>query len=134
MDLQNGESKMKNNMQDIGLLFLRFALGGTMLIAHGWGKLVGFSEKSSQFPDPFGVSSEVSMAMAVAAEVVCSALIIVGFKTRFALVPLIITMIVAFFIIHGGDAFRDRELAFLYLVGFIGLFFTGAGKYSLDKR
>lgn len=122
------------NMQDIGLLFLRFALGGTMLLSHGWGKLIGFSEYAEKFPDPIGIGSHLGLILAIGAEVGCALLVIIGFKTRFATVPLIITMLVAFFIVHGGDPFQKKELAFIYLTGFMSVFFTGAGKYSLDRK
>jgi putative oxidoreductase len=35
-------------------------------------------------------------------------------------------------VIHANDAFAAKELAFIYLVIFIIMFFTGAGKYSVD--
>ena len=56
----------------LGLLILRIASGGMMLVAHGWGKLLAFSEKSGGFLDPLGIGSETSMAMAIFAEVVCA--------------------------------------------------------------
>ena len=48
------------------------------------------------------------------------------------LCPLAITMFVAFFVVHGDDPFRDKELAFLYLACFTALVMTGAGRYSID--
>lgn len=121
-------------MYDIGLLLLRVAFGGVMLVAHGWPKLIGFTDKMNAFPDPIGFGSPISLALCVFAEVVCSILLILGFKTRLALPPLIITMLIAFFVIHAADPFGQKELAFMYLLAYIGLLFTGAGKYSLDRR
>ena len=66
------------------------------------------------------------------AEVVAAILLILGLGTRFVLIPLIITMLVAFFIVHADDPFSKKELALLYLIPFISLFLTGPGKYSLD--
>ena len=67
------------------------------------------------------------------AEFFCSLLLIAGLFTRFAIVPLAITMAVAAFKAHGGDVFGDGEMAFLYLAIYISLFLKGAGAYSADK-
>jgi putative oxidoreductase len=64
--------------------------------------------------------------------VFCSIAIILGFATRFVSIPLIITMFVAVFIIHADDPWQKKEFALLYLVPFLTLLFTGAGKFSLD--
>ena len=53
------------------ILMLRIALGVQMLLGHGWGKLMSFSEKAATFPDPLGVGHTTSMALAVFGEVVC---------------------------------------------------------------
>ena len=118
---------------DIGLLLLRLTLGGGMLLAHGLGKLSLMSKAPEKFPDPIGLGSEISLLMAIFSEVICTLLVIVGFRTRLAVIPLVITMLVAFFIVHGGDSFGKRELSFIYGLGFTVLYFTGSGKYSIDR-
>ncbi|MDF3130007.1 DoxX family protein [Kiritimatiellaeota bacterium B1221] len=119
--------------QGIGLLLFRLMFGFGMAMGHGWGKLITFGDKMDSFPDPFGVSSPVSLTMAVFAEVLCAALVGIGLFTRAALIPLIITMAVAAFMIHGGDPFAQKEMACLYLTGYLGLFLMGPGKYSFDQ-
>lgn len=123
-------------LRDLGLLALRLWLGLSMLILHGWGKLRGFAEASESFPDPLGVGSAVSLGLAVFAEVVCAALLAVGLATRLALIPLIITMGVAFFVVHGGALTGERsgEMAFIYLGGFVALLLTGPGRFSVDHK
>jgi putative oxidoreductase len=105
-----------------------------MIMAHGLPKLSSFSEKMETFPDPLGVGSTLSLSMAVFSEVFCSIFLLIGYKTRFFTAPLVITMLVAFFLVHGQDPFRDRELAFMYLLAYVAIMFTGAGKYSLDRK
>ena len=68
----------------LGLLLLRVSVGGMMLLAHGWGKLTSFAERSSSFPDPLGVGSSLSMALATGAEAFCALAVILGFATRWA--------------------------------------------------
>lgn len=117
-----------------GLLILRIFAGATMAIAHGWGKLKGFSEMSSQFPDPIGVGSPTALGLAVFAEFFCSIAIVLGLFTRAAAIPLLITMLVAAFMIHGSDPFQKKELALFYGTVFLTLVFTGAGKFSIDAK
>jgi uncharacterized membrane protein YphA (DoxX/SURF4 family) len=77
---------------DLGLFFLRIMVGSFMLFGHGWGKLIGYSEKASQFADPIGLGPATSLGAAIFAEVFCSLLIILGIGTRIAAVPLVFTM------------------------------------------
>lgn len=119
--------------RDLGLLVLRVAFAASLIGAHGWGKLINFAERSSRFPDPFGVGSEVSLALAVFAEVVCGLALILGIGGRLPAAVLAAFFVVAVFMIHGGDPFGERELAFVYLAVFVTLFFTGPGRYSLGK-
>jgi putative oxidoreductase len=74
----------------------------------------------------------LSFSLVIFAEVFCSVGFIMGALFRLCLIPMIVTMCVAFFVIHANDAFAAKELAFIYLVIFIIMFFTGAGKYSVD--
>lgn len=115
-------------------LFYRLYFGGFMAIAHGFPKLINYSAMSQQFPDPLGVGSAISLALVIFAELVCSLLVVVGFFTRLACIPLIITMFIAVFVIHGSDPFSVKELALLYLLGFTGIFIFGPGSLSLSKK
>lgn len=117
-----------------GLLVLRLALGGMMLAAHGWPKLATFSDRFDSFPNPIGIGSGPSLILAVFAEVFCSLAVMLGLFTRAAAVPLLITMLVAAFIVHADDPFQRQEFALLYAVPFFMLVFTGAGAYSLDAK
>jgi putative oxidoreductase len=117
---------------DIGLLILRAVPALTMLFAHGWGKLTNFTNIMGQFPDPLGVGSSVSLALAVFAEVFCAAALALGIFTRWVSLPLIVTMIVAFFVIHGADPWQKKELSFMYLVFFLVTLLLGPGKLSFD--
>lgn len=119
--------------QNIAPLLLRAALGGAMLFGHGLGKWsMLFGSEPIQFPDPMGVGVNVSLGLAVFSEVVCAALLIAGLFTRLALIPLIVTMAVAYFVIHGSDPFGVQEKSLLYGVGFLALLFMGPGRISVD--
>ncbi len=119
---------------DLGLLLLRLFFGGIMLFGHGWGKLTGFGQIAGGFPDPLGVGSTLSLSLTVFAEFFCSLALIFGFMTRLASLPLIVTMLVAVFVIHIDDPFGKQELALLYLGAYFTLFLAGPGRFAVDAR
>jgi len=114
------------------LLSLRI-LFGVLLLTHGIQKWNNFAEISSTFPDPLGIGNQVSMGLAIFAELTCSIGFIFGALYRLVLIPMIFTMGMAFFVIHGGDPFAAKELAFIYLVVFILMYITGPGKFAIDR-
>lgn len=120
-------------MNQLSLLVLRLYFGGMMLAAHGWPKLMSFSEKSAVFPDPLGVGSQLSLSLAIFSEVVCAGLVVVGLFSRFASINLIITMFVAAFIVHANDPFPKQEFPMTYMMGYVAIFLAGSGDYSLQK-
>lgn len=119
---------------DISLLLLRLAFGGLMIINHGWGKLNKLlAEGPVKFADPLGLGKEISLQLAVFSEVVCAFLLVIGLFTRLAAVPALITMLVAAWIVHGGDPFKQQEHALLFAVVYAVLIIMGPGKFSIDE-
>lgn len=123
---------MNHSSSSVGLLILRLAFGLSMLFGHGWGKLVNYSELSMTFPDPIGAGSGTSLILAIFAEVVCAFLVAIGLFTRVAVIPLIVTMLVAFLLVHMDDPWGKKEMAALYGAAYICIFFCGPGRFSLD--
>lgn len=118
----------------IGLFVLRVSVGLMMAFGHGWGKLSNFGALSAKFADPIGLGAGLSLTLTVFAEFFCSLAVVLGLATRAAVIPLMITMIVAVFVVHAGDPFGKQELGLMYLSAFFALFLTGPGKYSLDWK
>jgi putative oxidoreductase len=123
---------LKKNFNDLALLILRLGFGG-MFLTHGIPKLDRLSNPEG-FPDPLGVGSTTSLILVLIGEVLAPILIMIGFKTKLAAIPAIITMAVAAFIVHAGDPIGTREKALLFLFAFIIVFLAGAGKFSVDGR
>lgn len=120
---------------DLALFILRLFFGGLMLTVHGWPKLLKLlGPDPITFADPLGLGPAVSLGLAVFAECLCALLIILGWFTRWAAFPLLITMVVAVFIVNFGSPLPDLELGLLYLAAFLTLMLTGPGRYSLDAR
>lgn len=117
----------------IGLLVLRVGTAALLFGGHGWGKVTHLAEMSKSFPDPLHVGSAASFGLVVLAEVVCTAFVALGLFTRFAVIPIIGFLSVAFFVHHAQDPFRQKELAMVLLVSFVSLFFTGPGRFALDS-
>jgi len=103
-----------------------------MFFGHGLAKLNNFSTLQATFPDPLGLGHTTSLALAIFAEVICSALLFAGLATRVACVPLIITMLVAAGWVHVEDPWQKKELALLYVVPFLTVILAGPGMFSLD--
>jgi putative oxidoreductase len=118
---------------DFGLLTLRVASAGIML-THGWPKVSNFNERFHNFGDPYGLGPEITFLFAVLAEFFCAILVGLGLVTRYALIPLIITMTTVVFIVHADDPFARKEVPSLLLTCFVTLFFCGPGRFSFDAR
>jgi len=120
-------------LPSIGLLLLRVGAGGAMVLGHGLAKLQRLLGSAPiKFADPFGLGMELSLQLAVFGELVCGLLIAVGLFTRLAVLPFAFTILVAMFVAHASDPWTKKELAFMYLLPAVTLFFTGPGRFSLD--
>ncbi len=117
---------------DLALLLLRFILGG-LLTYHGYTKLIAFNDILPHFKDLIGIGSKLSFILVIIAEFGCGILVTIGLYTRLAVIPISITMFVAFFIAHGNDPFYMKELPFVFLLLSLVIFITGSGKISIDK-
>ncbi|MGZ3937418.1 MAG: DoxX family protein [Flavisolibacter sp.] len=126
-------TSVSENALSFALLVLRFGAASLMLVKYGFYKLIHFAAIAPRFADPFHIGSTTSLALVIFAEFFCSAFIIVGLFTRLACIPLVIAMSIALFSANKGDFFGKGEAAGLFLVVFVVLLFTGAGKLSLDR-
>lgn len=129
-------NKMLSFLPDLGLLLLRAVPSG-MMMTHGWPKFNRLmdqwgSEEGVRFYDFMGLGPKVSLALTVMSELVAPAMMVVGWKARWAAVPAAFTMGVAAFVVHGGDPLGDKELALMYFVCFSCVALLGSGRWSLD--
>ena len=122
---------MKNNFNNFALLILRLGFGG-FLLTHGIPKFEYLFESPIKFANPIGIGDTTSLILTLIGEVVAPIFIIIGFKTKLATIPSIITMAVAAFIVHAKDDLGTKEHALLFLLAFVAIFLAGAGKYSVD--
>ena len=118
---------------DFSVLLLRVIFGSLMLV-HGWGKFHMMLSGDIQFADPIGLGETPSLYLSVFAELFCAGFVMIGLCTRLACIPLMITMLVAIFIVHGSDPLEKKELAILYLAAFYVIYLLGPGRLSLDQQ
>ena len=109
---------------------------GLVFFQSGWGKLHDLDKVTNYFTE-LGLAAPAFQArLASMAEFVCGGLLLAGFATRFAVVPLIITMCVAIRTalwpqVDGlGNLVGLTEFAYIALLVWLGT--HGAGPLSLD--
>ena len=117
---------------DTMMFLIRISCGGLMLANHGFQKLVKFNSLQHVFSDPFHIGSKWSLVLVIFAEVFCSLLVIAGLFTRVAVIPLVISTGVAFFIAHDHDI-NKGEAAAMFMTGFLAILLCGPGRASIDR-
>ena len=129
---------------DFGILIIRLIIG-LLMAFYGYEKLIHFNEMAaSDFWTKnvtfLGMSSKIALGLTVFAELVCSVLLIFGLFTRLSLFFLLFCMgyiflvVFPFSILDKGDNGYQFNDAFVYFMVYLGLLFTGPGKYSLDNK
>lgn len=124
---------------NFGKLFLRFTVAFLMLF-HGYAKFnhgLGFIEALLQ-------ANNLPIFIAYGAyvgEILAPIMLIIGFKTRFAALLIMINIFVAIYLVHGADlvALTKQgslvlELQYFYIGSALAIIFLGAGKYSMDRN
>lgn len=112
------------------LLFVRLFFGA-LFFMHGLDKMTNFNALSESYPSVLGLGSYTTLMITVFCEFACSLFLMAGLVTRIVLIPMMVSMAVAFFDIHDG-MMPEGELALIYMIVFIVLFMTGPGRYSVD--
>jgi putative oxidoreductase len=122
----------KESFANLGLLVMRAGLGAQMALYHGADKLRHFSDRVGSYPDPLNIGHRNSLLLTVAAEFVCSILLVLGLASRLAALALSFVMGVALFVQQAPEPWRKKELGALYFAGFLTMLFLGPGRLSLD--
>ena len=109
---------------------------GVVFVQSGWGKLRDLASVTEYFASLGLPNPAFQAALASTTELVCGALLLAGVATRFAVVPLIVTMCVAIRTARweevDGIASTFSMIEGLYIVLCVWLGTTGAGPLSVD--
>lgn len=117
---------------DLAALLLRLILGG-LFVRYGYMKISNYDQILPMFGDIIGIGAKLSFQLVIFAEFFCAILVLVGLVTRLSVIPIFITMMVAFFIAHANDPFDSKALPLVYGLLCIVVFILGSGKYSVDR-
>ncbi|QES90100.1 DoxX family protein [Rhizosphaericola mali] len=120
---------------DFALLVLRLWAGLSLFVKHGIEKFTDFPGMLSRFPDPIHIGAAPSLTFALISDAICTVLIAIGWFTRIAAAFEVINLLVIFITLHSFSFMQEHaEIVYLYLGIYITIFFSGPGKYSLDKK
>ena len=112
------------------ILFVRLFFGA-LFFMHGLDKMTSFNVLSQTYPSVLGLGRYTTLMITIFCEFACSLFLMAGLVTRIVLIPMMVSMAVAFFDVHDG-MMPDGELSLIYMVVFLVLFMTGPGRYSVD--
>jgi putative oxidoreductase len=129
--MRNGLLSYRSLNTDLASLFLRFIFGG-LFIWHGVMKIENYDLYLSMSRSLIGLGAKVEYNLVIFAEFFCAVLITLGVLTRLSVIPLMISMSVAYFMAHKNDSFQMKELPFLFMCLSLVVFILGSGKYSVD--
>ena len=126
---------MKYN-KDIGILLLRIFIGvrlvyGVLDNMLHWERMIEFKDFLQQFHFPLPL---VSAIVSVYAQLIAGILILIGWKIRWAAALMVINFLVAIFMVHRNQSFEEMTTPLAMLFSNLLFFFTGAGKYSVDRE
>lgn len=123
----------KYNLNDWLLLLLRVSLA-LLMITHGYPKLEKLLAGGEiKFYNFMYLGPKISFILCTIGEFFAPLLVILGFQTRLAASVSAVTMLVAAFGAHINDPLADKEHSLLFAIGFIYIFISGDGKYSLSQ-
>jgi len=125
-------------IEDFALLVLRFFMGVTFMI-YASKKIDAFDKYLALFSDKLDLPFPLlNVYLVIGVESIGGLLLILGLLTRVAIIPLIITMVTAFFLINLGNGFAASnfgiEVPLAYISIMILLFAYGPGKFSIDGK
>jgi putative oxidoreductase len=125
-----------SKLQFLPALLTRLSVG-IVFVGSGWGKLHNIAKVTEFFAELGIPMPELNARLVAGTEFVCGGLLVLGLATRFAAIPLMITMVVALLTAKSKDIGRLDDLfsiyEYLYILLLIWLAVFGAGGLSMDR-
>ncbi|ESU18970.1 DoxX family protein [Flavobacterium cauense R2A-7] len=117
---------------DIALLVFRISLSVELMVAHGLKKLGIGVAAAEQVPNPLHLPEAFNSLFANAANLFFPVLVIFGFFTRIAVLPILAVTLTGYFVLHWNDSLLIKDTPYMYSLCYLLLFILGSGRYSLD--
>ncbi|KJZ63965.1 DoxX family protein [Pseudomonas fluorescens] len=127
-------SRWDERAQNFGLFFLRVSGGLFLLWVHGLPKLLNYSTQLQTIEDPFHLGANVTLMLAIFAEVLCPLLIVAGVFVRLACLPILCVLLIALLIVHPQWSLDEGQFGWLLMMLFTGLLIAGPGRLALNVR
>lgn len=129
---------MEQRNLNIGLLIFRLNMGVWMLF-HGVHKVFNGVDHIKGMLAGMGLPTFLAYGVHLG-ETIAPILLIIGFRTKLAALAFTIVMLVAFALAHvqtffafGNSGAWAHETIALFIMGALGLVFTGGGKYAVSS-
>jgi len=104
-----------------------------MIVVHGFKKIGIGVTKAEEVPNPLHLPETFNDVFAVSANIFFPFLVLIGFCTRAATLPVLAVTLTGYFILHWNDALLIKDTPFIYSVIFLWILLIGPGKYSIDN-
>jgi putative oxidoreductase len=118
---------------DFGMLFFRIAIATQLIIVHGLKKIGIGTEMAEKVPNPFHFPDILNQSLAIASNLIFPLFVILGWYTRLATIPILAITLTGYFVVHWGDPLLVSDIPFMYSLGFLFIFCSGPGIYSIDR-
>ncbi|WP_397453344.1 DoxX family protein [Pseudomonas sp. NA-150] len=127
-------SKFAETTQHLGLLVLRISGSVFLLQVHGLPKLLNYAAELQRIEDPFHLGANLTLMLAIFAEVLCPLAIIAGVLARLACLPILTVLIIALAVVHPEWTLEQGQFGWLLLIIFTTVLIGGPGRFSLNSR
>ncbi|MCG2617435.1 DoxX family protein [Terrimonas sp. NA20] len=114
------------------MLVFRILVSVQLMTTHGLKKLGVGVEQAENIPNPLGLPEQLNSYFATAANLFFPVLVISGFFTRLAALPILAVTMTGYFVLHWNDSLLEKDMPFMYSVSFLLILVLGPGKYSID--
>lgn len=116
----------------LSMLAFRILISVELMMAHGLKKVGVGVAQAETVPNPLHLPTQLNDLFATSANLFFPVLVIIGFFTRLAAIPILAVTLTGYFVVHWNDSLLEKDTPFMYSVSFLLIMILGPGKYSLD--
>lgn len=116
----------------LAMLAFRVLISVELMMAHGLKKVGVGVAQAETVPNPLHLPAQLNDLFATSANLFFPVLVIIGFFTRLAVIPVLAVTLTGYFVVHWNDSLLEKDTPFMYSVSFLLIVVLGPGKYSLD--
>lgn len=127
------ETEPSNRLFDISLLVFRIVASLELMVAHGLKKIGVSTTKPEIVPNPLDLPEELNRLLAISANLFFPILVILGFLTRLATLPVLAVTLTGYFVVHRNGTLLQRDTPLIYSLIFLLILVLGPGGYSVDS-